>query len=156
MVDQEKLNERGNSSTSPPRQSSGGDDILSRMVALAELQAELFRIDLRAGLQKLILSCILLGGVGAMSAASLCIALMFIAESLVDGGGLNRSAALIITAVVGLISTIGLIISAGLCLRASLRVFDRSREEWSRTIQWIKRILRHPISADMACNRDNE
>jgi hypothetical protein len=34
------------------------------------------------------------------------------------------------------------------CLRASLHVFDRSREEWRRTIEWAKHTLLHSRSAN--------
>jgi hypothetical protein len=120
------------------------DGIMHRLVSLVELQAELFRIDVREGVVRLLASLILLVTAGAAGLASCCVALLLIAVLLVDVGGFSRGGAFAIAAAIGLVLTAGLAAAAGLCLRASLKVFDRSTAEWSRTIAWIKRTLKRP------------
>jgi hypothetical protein len=150
MVDQETVTGDGGLSSSPagPHLTSpptgGVDGIMHPLISLVELQAELFRIDVRDGVVRLLTPLILLALAGAVGLATCCVALFLIAELLVDLGGFSRGGAFAIAAAAGLILTAGLVVAAGLCLRASLTVFDRSKAECSRTIEWIKYTLKRP------------
>jgi hypothetical protein len=147
MVDQEKLNERGWSSTAPPEEPAEGiNGLLHRLVLLVDLQVQLLRADVRDGLHRLILAAVLLGATVAMSLAALFVALLFIAELLADLG-LYRSAAFIVAAIIGAGLTALLAVVAVHSLRTSLRSFDRSREEWGRTMRWVKEALANAKSS---------
>jgi uncharacterized membrane protein len=142
MVDQEKV--IGGASPSQPAASTGGmNDIGHRLVTLLELQTELFRIDLRNGVKRLVAAFLLLCAVVLAGIASACILLILIAEFLADLG-LVRSAAFGIAALIGLAVTVAAAFVAFASLRASLRAFDGSREECLRTIRWVKNTLKHP------------
>ncbi|MCE5266376.1 MAG: phage holin family protein [Planctomycetaceae bacterium] len=140
MVDQEKVTNRLQSTPTvePPRDAEGVDGLLHRLVLLAELQAELFWSDVRSGLRRLLLTGILLGGTIAAGIAGVFLLMVFIAELLVGAAGLHRSTAFFWAVIIDLVITLGLAIGAVVCLRASVHVFRRSRDEWRRTLHWVK------------------
>jgi hypothetical protein len=146
MVDQEKVSGNNTPRPSPPS-ADGVEDIAHRLVLLLELQTELFRIDFRNGMKHLILSGVFLCAVGLVSIAGGCILLIFLAELLADLV-LPRSAAfgIVVLLAVGLVAAAA--VAAWKCLQASLRVFDRSREEFGRTMQWVRHMLKHPTSTN--------
>lgn len=143
MVDQEKVKSRSElgSVSEPSHGSDGINGLLHRLVLLAELQAALFRSDVRSGLRRLILTCVLLCSTAAAGIAGVFILMIFIAELLVSGAGLQRSTAFFLAVILDVVLTIGLAIAAVVCLRASIHVFRRSRDEWRRTIHRLKDAL---------------
>jgi hypothetical protein len=147
MVDQATLND-GRAAAETRRAPSGGtDDILRQLFALMELQIGLFRLDLREGTKHLVMAVVLLLGAVGIGLASACVALMFIAELLVDAGGLYRSAAYAIAAILGFATTVGCAASIAVSVRASFRSFHRSREELGRTLEWFRETVQHANGA---------
>ena len=74
-------------------------DILS----LAEMQLELFRVDCREGIRRILLPVALLLFAGIVAVGTVPIALILVAEFLVQSAGLSRAAAFSIAAMSGFI-----------------------------------------------------
>ena len=149
MVNQEQPSKHPEPPRSQAGTMSGGiEGILHRLVLLAELQAELFRSDVRRGLRRLVFSCILVGCAAGMSVACLCVVLLSIAELLASAGGLQRSAAFLIAAMIGVAISVGLALAAGLRFRAVGQAFEQTRDEWGRTVDWLERTLTNVCSKD--------
>lgn len=147
MVDQETISDRTSSSTNGKKAASL-NDLVPRLVSLIELQAELFRVDLRDGLARLLVSCVLVGVAALAAMATACIALFFIASIFADLLGFSQMVALGIAMLIGIVLAVGLGAAAWASLRAGLQVFHRSWEEGARTVRWIKNTARHPMSAN--------
>jgi hypothetical protein len=62
------------------------------IVSLAELQFELFRIDCREGLKRMLVPVAMLLVAGIVAVGTVPIALIFIAEFLTQAAGLSRAA----------------------------------------------------------------
>jgi hypothetical protein len=109
---------------------------------LAELHLELFRVDCREGLRKIMIAVALLRLAGFVAAGTAPIALMLVAEGLVQTAHLSRAAAIAIAAMSDVIVALAMRFVAGACLRGITRVFERSREKWTENMTWIKHALR--------------
>jgi hypothetical protein len=72
-------------------------------VSLAELAFELFKIDCREGLQRMLMPVAMLLAAGIVAVGTTPIALILVAELLVQTAGLSRTAAFSIAALMGLI-----------------------------------------------------
>ncbi len=112
-------------------------DILS----LAELQFEVFRRDCREGLRGVLIPVTLLLFAGIVAAGTVPVALIVLAELLVQAGGLSRTAAFAVAAVSGLIVATALAVVGWSRIRGAATVFERSREELTRNMTWIKNVL---------------
>ncbi len=111
------------------------------IMSLAELQFALFRSDCRNGLKELLIPLGLLLFAALVAAGTVPVALMGMAELLVQVVGLSRMAAFSIAALGGF----SLAVAMGLVGWFSLRgivVFQRSREELTRSVTWIKQALK--------------
>jgi len=116
------------------------DDIMS----LAELEFQLFKIDCREGRKQMLIPVAMLLVAGIVAVGTVPIALILIAELLVQSAGLSRAVALSIAVLIGLIVTMGIGVVGWSYLRRVARVFKRSREELNRNMAWIKRTLKPP------------
>ena len=117
------------------------------IVSLAELQYELFRNDCRQGLRGLLVPVALLLSAGLVAAGTAPVALIVIAEFLSQAAGLSRAAAFAIAALGGSIAAVALGVVGWSHLRRVGGVFERSREEFSRNMNWIKQALKRPVEA---------
>ena len=111
------------------------------IVSLAELQFELFRNDCRKGLKGLLLPVALLLLAGIVAAGTVPVALIVVAEFLAQAAGLSRAAAFSIAALGGFIVAVALGVVGWSHIRGVGRVFERSREELTRNMTWIKHIF---------------
>ena len=116
------------------------------IVSLAELQFELFRNDCREGLKGLLIPVALLLFAGIVAAGTVPVALIFLAELLAQAAGLSRAAAFSIAALGGFIVAVALGVVGWSRIRGVGRVFERSREELTRNMTWIKHVLKRPRS----------
>ncbi|MGO9110975.1 MAG: phage holin family protein [Thermoguttaceae bacterium] len=114
------------------------------IVSLAELQFELFRSDCREGLKGLLIPVALLLFAGIVAAGTVPIALILLAELLAQAAGLSRAAAFSIAAVSGSIAAAALGVVGWSRIRGVASVFERSREELTRNMTWIKNALKRP------------
>ncbi len=135
--------------TAPPREprpTSFGES-MHELVSLLELQAELFRIDLRECSMRLVIPAILIVGAFVLAVACVPIALLVVVELLIEAG-MVVSMALLIVAAAGFGVAAALALISLVQFRNSLNVFIRSGEEWRRTADSIKQMLRSARHAD--------
>ena len=149
------MNRRNGSTLSPPNGVTKDVGKLTHdIVSLAELQFELFRIDCREGLKRMLIPVALLLLTGIVSAGTVPVALIFIAELLVQGAGLSRPAAFSIAAFGGLIVATALGVVGWSYFRGVVRVFERSCEELTRNMTWIKHVLKRPAPTESQQSQD--
>jgi hypothetical protein len=114
------------------------------IVSLAELQFELFRIDCREGIRRILIPTALLLFAGIVAVGTVPIAMILVAEFLVQVAGLSRAAAFSIAALSGFIVALAMGVVGWFCLRGVVHAFVRSREELTRNMAWIKHALKRP------------
>ena len=149
MVGETIMNRCNGSTPSPPNGvAKGMGELTHDIVSLAELQFELFRIDCREGLKRMLIPVALLLFAGIVAVGTVPIALMLIAELLAQAAGLSRAAAFSIAALSGFIVAVAMGVAGWFYLRGVVRVFERSREELTRNMTWIKHALKRPAPID--------
>jgi hypothetical protein len=114
------------------------------IVSLAELQLELFRVDCREGLRQIMIPVALLLFAGVVATGTVPIALILVAEFLTQATSLSRAAAFSIAAMSGVIVALAIGVVGWSYLRGVVRVFERSREELTSNMTWIKHALKRP------------
>ena len=137
-----------NGSPPPNGVAKGMGELTHDIVSLAELQFELFRIDCREGLKRMLVPVVLLLFAGILALGTMPVALMFVAEFLVQVAGLSRAAAFSIAAVIGFVVAVALGVAGWCYLRGAVRVFERSRDELARNVTWIKNALKRPAPVE--------
>ena len=145
MVGETTMNRRNGSTQSPPKGvAKGMGELTHDIVSLAELQFELLRIDCREGIRRILLPVALLLFAGIVAVGTVPIALILVAEFLVQTADLSRAAAFSIAAMSGFIVAVAIGVVGWSYLRGVVRVFQRSREELARNMTWIKHALKQP------------
>ena len=112
------------------------------IVSLVELQFELFRVDCREGLRRILIPVALLMSAGIVALGTVPIMLILIAEILTQAAGLSRAAAFSIAAMSGFIIALAIGVAGWSYMRGVVHVFERSREELTRNLIWIKHALK--------------
>jgi hypothetical protein len=156
MVGETTMNRRNGSTPAPPNGvAKGMGELTHDIVSLAELQFELFRIDCREGLKRMLIPVALLLFAGIVAVGTVPIALIFIAEFLEQAARLSRAAAYSIAAMSGFIVAVAMGFVGWSCIRGIVRVFERSREELTRNMTWIKYALKRtaPIESQQPQDR---
>jgi formate hydrogenlyase subunit 3/multisubunit Na+/H+ antiporter MnhD subunit len=149
MVGETTMNRRNGSTQAPPNGvAKGMGELTHDIVSLAELQFELFRIDCREGLQRMLIPVALLLFAGIVAVGTVPVALIFIAEFLEQAAGLSRAAAYSIAAMGGFIVAAAMGVVGWSYMRVVVRVFERSREELTRNTAWIKHALKRPTPTE--------
>lgn len=150
------MNRRNGSTPSPPNGvAKGMGELTHDIVSLAELQFELFRIDCREGLRRMLVPVALLLFAGIVAVGTVPIALMFIAELLAQTTNLSRPAAFSIAALGGFIVAVALGVGGWSYMRGVMRIFARSREELTRNMAWIKYTLKRPVPVESPQPQDH-
>jgi hypothetical protein len=144
MVGETTMNRRNGSTPPPNGVAKGMGELTHDIVSLAELQFELFRIDCREGRKRMLIPVALLLFAGIVAAGTAPVALICVAELLTQAAGLSRAAAFSIVALSGFIVALALGVVGWSYLRGVARVFERSREELTRNMTWIKHALKRP------------
>jgi hypothetical protein len=145
MVGETTMNRRNGSTAEPPNGVAKDiGELTHDIVSLAELQFELFRIDIREGLNRMLVPVAMLLVAGIVAVGTAPIALIVVAEFLAQAAGLSRAAAFSIVALSGFIVALALGVVGWSYLRGVVRVFERSREELTRNMTWIKHALKRP------------
>ena len=149
MVGETIMNRCNGSTQSPPKGVTKGlGELTHDVVALAELQFDLFRVDCREGLGRILIPVALLLFAGIVAVGTVPIALILVAEFLTQAAGLSRAAAFSIAALSGFIAAVAIGVVGWSYLRGVVRVFERSREELTRNMTWIKRALKRPAASE--------
>ena len=142
MVGETTMNQRNGSSPAPPNGvAKDMGELTHDIVSLAELQFELFRNDCREGLKGLLVPVALLLLAGIVAAGTVPVALIVVAEFLAQAAGLSRAAAFSIAALGGFVVAAALGVVGWSRIRGVGRVFERSREELTRNMTWIKQVF---------------
>jgi hypothetical protein len=156
MVDEAAMNRHNGSTPSPP--SGVAEDmgeLTHDIVSLAELQLELFRIDCREGFMRMLIPLALLLFAGMLALGTVPIALMLVAEVLTQVAGLSRSAAFSIAALSGFLVALAIGGVGWSSMRGAMRVFERSREELTRNMTWIRNALKRPAPVESQQPQDH-
>jgi hypothetical protein len=139
------MNRCNGSTQSPPQGvAKGMGELAHDIVSLAELQLELFRVDCREGLRQIMIPVALLLFAGVVATGTVPIALILVAEFLTQATSLSRAAAFSIAAMSGVIVALAIGVVGWSYLRGVVRVFERSREELTSNMTWIKHALKRP------------
>jgi hypothetical protein len=143
MVGETTMNRRNGSTPSPPNGvAKDMGELTHDIVSLAELQFELFRIDCREGLKQMLIPVALLLLAGIVTLGTVPIALILVAEILVQTAGLSRAAAFSIAAMSGFSVALAIGVAGWFYLRGVVQVFERSHEELTKNVAWIKHALK--------------
>jgi len=124
------------------------------IVSLAELQFELFRIDCREGFKRILVPVAVLLVAAVVAVGTVPIALILVAEFLAQAAGLSRAAAFSFAAMSGFFVALAIGVVGWSCLRGVVRVFERSGEELTRNITWIKHALKQSAPIESQQPRD--
>ena len=139
------MNRRNETAPEPPNGVAKGiGELTHDIVSLAELQFELFRIDCREAFKRTLVPVAMLLVAATVAVGTVPIALILIAEFLAQTAGLSRAAAFSIAAMSGFIVAVAIGVVGWSYLRRVMHVFERSREELTRNITWIKHALKRP------------
>jgi len=146
------MNTDGRGKTERPNVATSFSELTHDAIELAELQAQLFALDVKETSEStktsLILaivgSCLLLG--------TIPIALIALAELLIEQLDWSHAVSYGVATLVGILVSAGILATAFARFRSGLSSMKRSREELSRNIAWIKTSLRSRASASTAAN----
>jgi hypothetical protein len=159
MVGETTMNQ-GNGPTPSPSDGVAKDmgELTHDIVSLAELQFELFRKDCREGLKGLLLPIASLLLAGIVAAGTVPVALIFVAEMLAQAAGLSRATTFSIASLGGFGVAAALGVAGWSRIRGVARVFQRSREELTRNMTWIKHVLKQsaPAQAELTTTPSTE
>jgi cytochrome c biogenesis protein CcdA len=137
-----KMNGNGRLHTKMPDVAGSVSGLTHDVVELSELQARLFMLDVKQSSQRMRASlvlaivgiCVLLG--------TIPVALLAIAQVLVEQLEWSQAAALGVATLLGLAVTAGVFGAAYGIVKNGLISLERSREELNRNIAWFKSTLR--------------
>ena len=133
----------GRSNELPPRAVARSTaEFLHDITTLAELQGKLLVIDLQEGVKKLVISTILLVLGTIIALGTVPIALATVAFLITYFTELPLVCTFGIALLVGLVLAAALAIPALFALKKNVWMFDRSRDEWIRNMQWAKEAMR--------------
>ena len=139
MADQTTMNGRGQKAGTALRSNVG--DFVHDILTLSELQGRLLLVDAQQARDRAIRPAVLGAVAAVLLLASFPVALFGVAE-LLTLAGLPTWAALLISAGIGIVVSGLLGWLAWRAIRSTFQVFDRSREEFSQNLTWIKSALR--------------
>jgi len=143
MVDQAQVTPANGQAELPPQkvaQNTAG--FFHDVATLGELQAQLAIVDLRLCLSKLLTPIIVLAVGAAIGLGTIPIALAALALAIAANTELSLAACFGIAHAVGAVLCIALVVPSILALRGGSRLFDRSRYELGRNVNWFKETLK--------------
>jgi uncharacterized membrane protein YqjE len=130
------------------RNGSGGvvstiSELGSDIATLAELQAKLTVLDLKESTHRAVVPLgLVLAGL-AVALGCIPVGLLGIAWLIAYALSIHQGWAMLLTAAVALVVGLVVAVVAGRRLGGSFETFQRSREELTRNIAWIKTVLTH-------------
>ncbi len=136
------MNTNGRVRNQEPNVSASFSELTHDAIELAELQAQLFAIDIKNTTHKTRTSlvfaaiglCLLLGSIPVL--------LFAIAHLFIEQLGWSHAAGFAIAALIGIALSGSALVAGWLRFKAGLSTIQRSREELRRNIAWIKSSLR--------------
>jgi uncharacterized membrane protein YqjE len=142
MDGETKMNGNGRLRTKIPDVAGSFSELTHDVIELSELQAKLFVLDVKKSSQRT-RTCLVLGVVAiCFLLGTIPVALMALAQLLVEQLQWPQSAALGVAALAGLaLAAIAAGVAWGM-IKGGLVSLERSREELSRNMEWLKSTLR--------------
>ena len=123
----------------PPRaMARNSAEFLGDFATLAELQGKLAVVDLKEGTAKLTGAVILFSAGVVIALGCVPVALAALALAINEFAKLSPAASFGIALLVGLILAALLAIPAFMAIKKDLWMFERSRAEWRRNMQWLR------------------
>ncbi len=143
MVDQAPLKSTNGRSESPPRAvARSAAEFVHDVLTLGELQGKLFIVDVETGLQKLIWPAVGLAVGAVMALCCVPLGLATIALAIDETTRLTLAQSFGVVLGGAALFAVLLVTAAVMYLRHGWNMFDRSRTELSRNLQWSKDMLR--------------
>jgi hypothetical protein len=138
------MSEPGGNAKSPTRVvAQNMSELAHDVVTLIELQTQLVKEELSGWTRSMVTPLVLLVIGVVLGLSCLPIALLCLAHVLVEFAGLSQATSLLITVLIGYLVAVAVAALGVYRLRRSLHPLQRSREEFTRNISWIKRVLKH-------------
>jgi hypothetical protein len=156
MVGETTMNRRNGSTLSPPNGVANRlGEVTHDIVSLVELQLELFKADCREGSKRMLIPVALLLVEGIVAVGTVPIALILVAEFLAQAAGLSRVAAFALSAIGGFLVAVAMGVAGWFRMRGVVRILERSREELTRNMAWIKHALKRPAPVESPQPQDH-
>ena len=135
---------RSNGRTELPPQTMARNSasFLADVATLAELQGKLLVVDLQEGTNKLVTYVALLVAGVVVALGCVPIALAALAILLAETTRLSLPASFGVALLAGLVLAALLAVPAFFAVKKGLWMFERSRSEWRRNVQWFKDTMR--------------
>jgi uncharacterized integral membrane protein len=124
------------------------------VVTLAELQAQLARLDMKTALKKMKLPVAVLAVGAVLFLASIPLALVTVAHVLIYFTSLASWAAYLIVVAGGFLLGGLAMLFAISRIKSAGHTIDRSSTEFSNNVKWIKLVLRQQAEAERYCRPD--
>jgi hypothetical protein len=116
-------------------------------IELAELQAQLFSLDVKETSKSAGVSIALVIGSACVLLGSIPLVLIAIGQLFVEKLGWSLSASYGVAALIGIVASAGIGAAAYTRFRNGIAAMKRSREELNRNIAWLKSNLRNRTQA---------
>lgn len=147
MVHQADVNTNGKSKRAEPNVAASFSELTHDAIELAELQAQLLKLDVQTAVHNtgislrlmIVGACLLLGCVP--------VALTAIAELLIAQAGWSRAASFAAAAAIGLVLSAAAGAPAWRRVQQALAALRRSSDEFNRNLAWIKTNLKRDKSS---------
>jgi hypothetical protein len=148
MVHQTEVNSNGNARAAEHNVAASFSGLAHDAIELAELQAQLLKLDAQAAARNGGISAALLIGGACLLLGCVPVALLALAEVFVAQFGWSRTGALGAAAAIGLAISATAGAAAWYRLRRALASLQRSRDELNRNIAWLKSNLKRDKSTN--------
>jgi hypothetical protein len=126
---------------------SSFSELTHNAIELAELQAQLFRLDVKETSQSAGISIGLMIGSACVLLGTIPVVLIAIAQLLVEKLAWSPSAGYGVAALIGIVASIGIAAAAYTRFSSGIATMKRSREELNRNVAWLKSNLRSRTQA---------
>ena len=119
----------------------GLGDAVRDIVELTGLQAELFKADARESARRLVTPVVLLSAAGVVGLSTAPLALLLVADVLVEAASSPPWLALLIAVILGSVATAATAWAGWSMLRKPFGAFQRSLDELRCNIEWLKQTV---------------
>ncbi len=136
------MSTNGRARNDEPNVAASFSELTHDAIELAELQAQLFALDLKQTSQSTRTSLVLAVAGVCVLLGSTPVALMALAELLVQQFSWSPAAGYGVATLVGVAVSVAILANAWSQFRSGIVTMQRSREELSRNIAWVKSSLR--------------
>ena len=157
MVDQAQITPTGEYRTDgrtelpPQAMARNSASFLADVATLTELQGKLLVVDLREGTNKLIGSVVVLLAGTVIALGCVPVALAALALLLAETTRLSLAASFGIALLVGLVLAAALAIPGLIAVKKGVWMFERSRNEWRRNMQWLRETMKRLGNQPTTC-----